>query len=164
MPSVVSDSVTPWTVAGQAPLSVGFLRREYGSGLPFPSPGDLPDPRVEARSPALASGFFTPEPPGKALSPSSPSVPRPCLRPDPLCSPLLFLLRTGPWGLGLQEGNRQCSASEEDSGGPGLFPEARRASPGRTLNAEQSGWGQRLLTEGSGTDGVESVIFHIQPK
>ena len=121
-------------------------------------------PRGGSQSPALAGGFFTPEPPGKALSPSSPSVPRPCLRPDPLCSPLLFLLRTGPWGLGLQEGNRQCSASEEDSGGPGLFPEARRASPGRTLNAEQSGWGQRLLTEGSGTDGVESVIFHIQPK
>ena len=45
--------VTPWTVACQAPLSVGFSRREYWSGLPFPSPGDLPDPGIEPRSPAL---------------------------------------------------------------------------------------------------------------
>ena len=45
--------VTPWTVAYQAPLSMGFSRQEYWSGLPFPSPGDLPDPRIEPRSPAL---------------------------------------------------------------------------------------------------------------
>ena len=44
---------TPWTVAHQAPLSVGFSRQEHWSGLPFPSPGDLPDPRIEPRSPAL---------------------------------------------------------------------------------------------------------------
>ena len=44
---------TPWTVAYQAPLSMGFPRQEYCSGLPFPSPGDLPDPGVEPRSPAL---------------------------------------------------------------------------------------------------------------
>ena len=50
--SVVSDSsVTPWTVAHQAPLSVGFSRREYWSGLPFPPPGDLPNPGTEPRSP-----------------------------------------------------------------------------------------------------------------
>ena len=45
--------VTPWTVAHQAPLPMGFSRQEYWSGLPFPSPGDLPDPGIEPRSPAL---------------------------------------------------------------------------------------------------------------
>ena len=44
---------TPWTVARQAPLSMGFSRQEYWSGLPFPSPGDLPDPGIEPWSPAL---------------------------------------------------------------------------------------------------------------
>ena len=43
---------TPWTVAHQAPLSMGFSRQESWSGLPFPSPGDFPDPRIEPRSPA----------------------------------------------------------------------------------------------------------------
>ena len=51
--------VTPWTVAHQAPLSMGFSRQEYWSGLPFPSSGDLPDPGMEPTSPALAGGFFT---------------------------------------------------------------------------------------------------------
>ena len=53
---------SPWTVAHQAPLSLGFPRQEYGSGLPFPSPGDLPNPGIEPVSlafPALAGGFFT---------------------------------------------------------------------------------------------------------
>ena len=45
--------VTPWTVAYEAPPSMGFSRQEYGNGLPFPSPGDLPDPRIEPGSPAL---------------------------------------------------------------------------------------------------------------
>ena len=63
---VMSNSfVTPWTVAQQAPLSMGFPRQEYCNGLPFPSPGDLPDPGTEAVSPALAGIFFTAEPPGK---------------------------------------------------------------------------------------------------
>ena len=44
---------TPWTVVYQAPLSMGFSRREYWSGLPFPSPGDLPNPGIEPRSPTL---------------------------------------------------------------------------------------------------------------
>ena len=52
--SVVSDSfVTPWIVACQAPLSMGFPRQEYWSGLPVPSPGDLPDPGTKPVSPAL---------------------------------------------------------------------------------------------------------------
>ena len=57
--------VIPWTVACQAPLSMGFSRQEYLSGLPFTLSGDLPDPGIEPMSPALAGGFFTTEPPGK---------------------------------------------------------------------------------------------------
>ena len=57
---------TPWTVACQAPLSRGFSRQEYWSGLPFPSPGDLPDPGIEPRSPTLEAGALTSEPPGKS--------------------------------------------------------------------------------------------------
>ena len=53
--SVVSDSfATPWTVVHQPPLSMGFSRQEYWSGLPFPSPGDLPDPGIKTSSLALA--------------------------------------------------------------------------------------------------------------
>ena len=61
---------TPWTAAHQAPLSKGFPRQEYWSGLPFPMPGDLPDPGIKAASlayPALAGGFFTAGPPEKPL-------------------------------------------------------------------------------------------------
>ena len=60
-------SATPWTIAYQAPLSMGFFRQEYWSGLPFPSPGDLPDPGIESASLVLAGGFFTIEPPGKPM-------------------------------------------------------------------------------------------------
>ena len=56
--------VTTWTVACQAPLSIGFSRQEYWCGLPFPSPGDLPDPGIKPTSPALTGRFFTTEPPG----------------------------------------------------------------------------------------------------
>ena len=55
---------TPWTVACQAPLSMGFSRQEYWSGLPCPSPGDLPNPGVESRSPTLQVGSLSSEPPG----------------------------------------------------------------------------------------------------
>ena len=50
--------VTPWTVARQAPLSMGFFRQEYWGGFPCPPPWDLPDPGIEPRSPAMAGGFF----------------------------------------------------------------------------------------------------------
>ena len=56
---------TLWTVAFQAPLSMGFSRQESWSGLPFPSPGDLPDPGIEPRSPALQADALPSEPPGK---------------------------------------------------------------------------------------------------
>ena len=57
---------TPWTVAYQASPSMGFSRQEYRSGLPFPSPGDLPDPGIEhCRSPTLQADTLPSEPPGK---------------------------------------------------------------------------------------------------
>ena len=57
--------VTPWAVALQAPLSMEFSRQEYWNGLPFSTPGDLPDSGIELLSLALAGRFFTPAPPGK---------------------------------------------------------------------------------------------------
>ena len=63
--SVMSYCATPRTVARQAPLSTGFSRQEYWSGLPGPSPGALPDPGTEPTAPALAGGCFSTEPSGK---------------------------------------------------------------------------------------------------
>ena len=63
--SIMSDSATPWTVAHQAPLSRGFSRQDYWSGLPFHSPGALPGPRLKSKSPALAGGFSATKLPGK---------------------------------------------------------------------------------------------------
>ena len=60
-----STLVTPWAVARQAPLSMEFSRQEYWSGLSFPSPGDLPDPGIKPRSPALLADSLPSEPPGK---------------------------------------------------------------------------------------------------
>ena len=56
---------SPWTIAHQAPLFMGFPRQEYWSELPFPSPWDLPDPEIKPTCPALDGRFFTTEPPGK---------------------------------------------------------------------------------------------------
>ena len=58
---------TPWTIAYQAPPSMGFSRQECWSGLPFPSPGDLPDPGIKPRSPALQADAFPSAPPGKPV-------------------------------------------------------------------------------------------------
>ena len=55
--------MTPWTVALQVPLSMGFSRQEYWSEQPFPSPGDLPDPGIKPRSPALQADSLQSEPP-----------------------------------------------------------------------------------------------------
>ena len=91
---------TPWTVARQAPLSVGFSRQEYWSGFPFPSPGDLPDPGIKPTSPvspALAGVLFTTKPSGN-ISALLRSETR-----SPLTSPCEDPAR------------RQMSASEEDS-------------------------------------------------
>ena len=63
--SPVQLFATPWIVVHQAPPSMGFSRQEYWSGLPFPSPGDLPDPGSKPRSSALWVDVLTSEPPGK---------------------------------------------------------------------------------------------------
>ena len=63
--SCVQLFATPWTVAHQAPPSMGFSRQEYWSGLPFPSPGDLPNPGIELGSPVLQTDALPSEPPGK---------------------------------------------------------------------------------------------------
>ena len=68
--SVMSNSVTPWTVAHQAPPSMGFSRQGYWNGLPFPSPGDLPDPGIEpafAVSPVSQADSLPAEPTGKPV-------------------------------------------------------------------------------------------------
>ena len=65
--SCVRLFATPWTVAYTAPLSMGFSRQEYWSGLPFPSPGDLPNPGIEPRSPTLQADALSSEPPGKPV-------------------------------------------------------------------------------------------------
>ena len=62
--SVMSDSATPWTMACQTPLSTEFSRQGYWNGLPFPSPGDLPNPGIEPRSPTLQADSLPAEPPG----------------------------------------------------------------------------------------------------
>ena len=59
--------MTPWTVARQAPLSMEFSRQEYWSGLPFPSPGDLPYPGIEPRSPTLQADSLPSELPNKGI-------------------------------------------------------------------------------------------------
>jgi len=63
--SCVRLFATPWTVAYQGPLSMAFSRQEYWSGLPFPSPGDLPDTGIKPRSPSLQADALLSEPPGK---------------------------------------------------------------------------------------------------
>ena len=70
--------VNSWTVACQAPLSMGFSRQEYWSGLPCPPPGDLPNPGIEPaflKSPALAGGFFTASAQRKRYSTTVPKAP-----------------------------------------------------------------------------------------
>ena len=67
----MSDSVIPQMVACQTSLSMEFSRQEYWSGLPFPTPADLPNPGIKPKSsvsPTLAGGFFTTQPPGKPIS------------------------------------------------------------------------------------------------
>ena len=62
---------TLWTVASQAPLSMGFSRQEYWSALPFPSPGDLPDPGIKPGSSAFQVDALTSEPPGNPEPPNT---------------------------------------------------------------------------------------------
>ena len=63
-----STLCAPWTAAHQAPLSMEFSKQEYWSGWPFPSPGDLPNPRIKLGSPALQVESLPSEPPGKPIT------------------------------------------------------------------------------------------------
>ena len=65
--SVVFNSAATWTVAHQAPLSMGFSKQEYWSGLPFPPPGDLPNPGIKPRFSVLHTNSLLSEPPGKPV-------------------------------------------------------------------------------------------------
>ena len=65
--SIFATLAAPWMVALQTPLSMGFSRQEYWSGLPFPSPGDLPNPGIKPRSPALQADSLLSLPPGKPM-------------------------------------------------------------------------------------------------
>ena len=67
VPKLCPTPVIPWTVACWAPLSMGFSRQEYWSGLPFPPPGDLPDPGIKPGSPVLQADSLSTKPPGKLL-------------------------------------------------------------------------------------------------
>ena len=73
--SCVQLFATPWAVACQAPPSMGFSRQECWSGLPFPSSGELPDPGIEHRSPALQADTLPSEPPGKPFKYDSNQIP-----------------------------------------------------------------------------------------
>ena len=76
--SAVSDFATPWTVSPQTPVSMEFSRQEYWSGLPFLSPGDLPDPGIKSASlmsPVLAGGFCATAPSGKPYHDRIPFLP-----------------------------------------------------------------------------------------
>ena len=120
--SVMFDSfATPWTVVCQGPVSMGFPRQEYWSGLPFLSPGGFPDPGIEPLSPALAGGFFTTEPPGKPSVPSddiTPAVSK-FSQNAVCCSFLCFDFPGGSDG----------KASAYNAGDPGSIPGSGR-SPG----------------------------------
>ena len=82
--SSVQLFVTPWTVAYEAPQSIEFSRQEYWSGLPFPSPGDLPNPGIKPRSPALQADSLPSKPPGKPRGDRYPPVYSICW---PHCAP-----------------------------------------------------------------------------
>ena len=72
---------TPWTVAYHAPPSIGFSRKEYWSGFPFPSPGDLPDPGIEPGSPEFQADALTSEPPEKSFGRNNAKADTPVLWP-----------------------------------------------------------------------------------
>ena len=84
---------TPWTIAHQTPLSMGFPRQEYWSGLPYPPPGDLPNLGIKLASPALTVGFSTTEPPGSPVMKSF------LMNSPPLFFALLFMSQIRPYCL-----------------------------------------------------------------
>ena len=111
------SSESPWSVARQAPRTMGFSNQEYWSGLPCPSPGDLPDPWLEPGSPALQADTLPSEPPGKPLRASNsiwPQTFRDSVR-SCLSSPQLQ-------GLAFKKTLNPFMITSKDSGCPGIVP------------------------------------------
>ena len=130
---------TLWTVAHQAPLSMGFSRQEHCSGLPFTSSGDLPDAGIGPRCPVMTGGFFTTEPPGKPTrAPNENSL---CKRPPELLVPTVRGWRAGSLGKGTDEAN----FSKAVRGRNGL---TRGAPQGEGHLAEDCGFPADGLMEG----------------
>ena len=127
-------SVTPWAVAHQAPLSMEFSRQEYWSGLPFPTPGDLPHPGIESKSlasPALVCRFFTTAPPGKPLnSPQFSSVAQSC---PTLCNPMN---RSTP-GLPVYHQHAEFTQTHVHQVSDDIQPSHPLSSPSPALNLSQ---------------------------
>ena len=122
---VLSDSCDPmgWAVALQAPLSTGFPRQEYQNGLPFPSPGHVPDSGIKPTCLALAGRFFTTEPPGKPFSHQvisdslRPHGLQQCRLPCPSPSPRVF---SDPMSTDFESGSQQSLSNK--SSGSGVQP------------------------------------------
>ena len=123
--SCVRLFATPWTVAHEALPSLEFSRQEYWSGLPFPSPGDLPDPGIEPGSPVLQADALLSEPPGKpratkatSFEPESNQQPKDVHIYQVYSPPLYQLsyrrvhMRTGKWGLKGGGGLGRCEGAE----------------------------------------------------
>ena len=162
---------TPWTVAYQAPQSMEFSRQEYWSVLPFPSPGDLPDPGTEPRSPALQADALLSEPPGKPIQYKAVSSPRPVLTVLPHHGSLkmqgknifkpLRLKRTE------QASNQQnccCSRSGSGPGKPGDWTLIKLISekgvvPIPPVNTHRGG-PNHIQWSGNTSEAVSSVVRH----
>ena len=122
---VISDSVTPWTVTRQAPLSMWFSRQEYWSGLPFPDPGNIPYTRIKLRTPALQEYSLLSELPGKPMNWISALIKEPRALPCPM------------WCVGTAK--RQPSTNQEEC----FHHNLPGTSPGRIQGYPQEEWCQR---------------------
>ena len=135
--------LTPWTVAHQASLPMGFPKQEYQSGLPFPSPGDLPDTEIKPASLALTGRFFTPGPPGKPCDYSESEITQPCLT---LCYPMDYS-QQAPASMGFSRQEYWSGLpfpSPGDLPNPGIEPGSPAlqtdASPYKPPGKPKSGW------------------------
>ena len=130
--------VTPWTVAYQASPSMGFSRQEYWSGLPFPSPVDLPDPGIKPGSPALQADALPSEPPGK---------------PNGYLAALILIQRKLPrWHSG-KESFCQC----KDTVDSGLIPRSGRSSGRGNGNSLQYCCLENPMDRGPPSTGLQRV-------
>ena len=113
---------TPWTAALQVPLSMGFSGQEYSSRLPFPAPGDLPDPGIEPASSALTGRFLTTEAPGSFYNTKG------------VIQRLGFYLLSRSWNLTLPFRDSSLKEDNEWFSNPSLLPREPVSSLGSTSN------------------------------